>query len=61
MTLQWSVMLSDQGTNVDGKLVGETLEKFRMRKVAAHPEGDSQSERGVQIVKQVMRCLLVDT
>ena len=55
------IMLSDQGPNVDGKLVREMLAKFGIEKRRSspyHPEGDGQAERGIQTVKQAMRCLL---
>ena len=55
------IMLSDQGPNVDGKLVREIQERFGIetrRSSRYHPEGDGQAERGVQTIKQTMRCLL---
>ena len=54
------IILSDQGPNVDG-LVREMLKRFGIEKRRSspyHPEGDVQAERGVQNVKQAMRCLL---
>ena len=55
------IMLSDQGPNVDGKLVREMLGRLGIEKRRSspyHPEGDDQAEKGVQTVKQAMRCLL---
>ena len=57
------IMLNNQGANVDGILVGEMLSGFGIEKRHSspyHPECDDQTERGVQSVKQVMRCLLED-
>ena len=54
-------MISDQGPNVDGIEVRRTLEKYgivKKRSSPYHPEGDGQSERGIQAVKLIMRCLL---
>ena len=58
-----AIMLSDQGANVDGKTVRGMLDKFGIEKRRSspyHPEGDGQAERGIQTVKQVMRCTLED-
>ena len=57
------IMLSDQGPNVDGTEVRDLLQNFGVEKrhsTPYHPEGDGQAERGVQTVKQVMRCMLED-
>ena len=54
-------VLSDQGPNVDGSHIRETLAKYGINKLRSspyHPAGDGQSERGIQSVKQIMRCLL---
>ena len=54
-------VLSDQGPNVDGRIIREELTKYGIKKTRIspyHPAGDEQSERCVQSVKQIMRCLL---
>ena len=54
-------MLSDQGPNVDGVEVKNVLARYGIKKKRSspyHPEGDGQSERGIQAVKQIMRCML---
>ena len=57
------IMLSDQGPNVDGAEVRGLLHDYGIEKrhsTPYHPEGDGQAERGIQTVKQVMRCMLED-
>ena len=54
-------MLSDQGPNVDGVEIRNVLARYGIKKKRSspyHPEGDGQSERGIQAVKQIMRCML---
>lgn len=54
-------MLRHQGPSVDGSEVRAVLAKYgieRKRSSPYHPEGDGQSERGIQGFKQIMRCLL---
>ena len=56
-----SYVLSDQGPNVDSTEVREALAVYgisKRRSSPYHPEGDGQSERGIQSVKQVLRCVL---
>ena len=42
------VILSDQGPNVTRNWIEKRLRNLGLRNVAAHPEGDSQSEREFQ-------------
>ena len=54
-------MISAQGPNVDGIEVRRRLGKYGIAKERSspyHPEGGGQSERGIQAVKLIMRCLL---
>ena len=60
MTLQGSCYVIKAQT-LKGNWLEKRLRNLGLRNAAAHPEGDSQSERGVQSVKQVMCCLLEDS
>ena len=54
-------ILSDQGPNVDGSEIRNALAMHGIKKKRSspyHPEGDGQSERGIQAIKQIMRCIL---
>ena len=54
-------ILSDQGPNVDGSEIRSALAVHGIKKKRSspyHPEGDGQSERGIQAIKQIMRCML---
>lgn len=56
-------VLSDQGPSVDGVEVRDFLAKHNIVKKhssAYHPEGDGQAERGIQAVKQIIRCLIAE-
>ena len=58
------IALSDQGPNVDGQEVREMLASFGVEKRHSspyHPERDGQSERGIQSIKQILRCSLEET
>ena len=53
--------VGDQGPNVDGAEIRNALARYGIKKKRSspyHPEGDGQSERGIQAVKQIMRCML---
>ena len=56
-----SCVLSDQEPSVDSTEVRKALAVYGISKKNSspyHPEGDGQSERGIQVVKQVLRCVL---
>ena len=56
-----SVIVSDQGRNVDGERIREWCRSVGIKKQRSspyHPQGDGQADRSVQTFKQVMRCLL---
>ena len=55
-----TTMLSDQGPNLDGLEIRKFLAKLGIhkREVRSGRQGDGQSERGIQSVKQIMRCML---
>ena len=49
------IFLSDQGPNVDGTEIRDALRKWGIEKRRSspyHPQGDGQSERGIQTTKK---------
>ena len=57
------IFLSDQGPNVDGTEIRDALRKWGIKKRRSspyHPQGDGQSERGIQTTKQTLRCMLAE-
>ena len=49
------------GQNVDGSEIINTLAMHGIetkRSSPYHPEGDGQSERGIQAIEQIIRCML---
>ena len=57
------IVLSDQGPNVDETEIRDALRKWGIEKRRSspyHPQGDGQSERGIQTTKQTLRCMLAE-
>jgi transposase InsO family protein len=58
-----SVLVSDQGKNVDGDAIRQLCDELNIQKRHSspyHPEGDGLAERMIQTVKSVMRCMLAE-
>ena len=54
-------LLSDQGRNVDGRVIQDACESLGIQKLHSspyHPQGDGEAKRCIQSFKQTMRCLL---
>ena len=55
--------LSDQGSNVDGKVIRELCETFNIKKrrsSAYHNQGNGFAERSIQNIREITRTLLQD-
>ena len=58
-----SVLISDQGKNVDGEGFREMCRKYGIKKCHTSPYNpvpDGMAERQIGHVKQVIRCLLME-
>ena len=58
-----TVLMSDQGKNVDGEVLHALCDEYGICKKhssAYHPEGNGTAERAIGKIKQIMRCLLAD-
>ena len=56
-------LLTDQGTNIDGQVFREFCKNAgidKKRTTTYHPQCDGMAERNIGLVKQVIRCLLLD-
>ena len=56
-------LLSDQGSNVDGKVIRELCETFNIKKrrsSAYHIQGNGFAERSIRNIREMMRTLLQD-
>lgn len=57
------VLLSDQGRNVDGRVIRELCSQYGIDKRHSspyHPAGDGEAERAIQSMKQGLRCQLAE-
>ena len=53
-------IISDQGNNIDGETIRELCVKLKIKKLHSspwHPQGNSSSERGIQSMKNLIRCM----
>ena len=58
-----TVLMSDQGKNVEGEVLHALCDEYGICKKhssAYHPEGNGTAERAIGKIKQIMRCLLAD-
>ena len=58
-----AIVLTDQGSNIDGNTFREFCERAGVAKrhtTPYHPQGDGMAEKNIGLVKQVIRCLLMD-
>ena len=58
-----TIILTDKGANLDGRVFQEFCDKAGVNKKATipyHPQCDGMSERNIGLVKQVIRCLQLD-
>ena len=58
------MLVSDQGKNVDGEGVREMCKKYGIKKRHTspyHPEADGIAERQIGQVKQLIRCLMMES
>ena len=57
------VLLTDQGRNVDGRVIQELCSDYGITKKVSspyHPQGGDEAERSIHSIKQALRCLLAE-
>ncbi|KAI6656039.1 Retrovirus-related Pol polyprotein [Oopsacas minuta] len=57
------IVLNDQGPNVDGGEIRDAQRKWGIKKCRFspyHPQGEEQSDRGIQTTKQTLGCMLAE-